>query len=169
MTDRVMIDLETLGTEPGCAIAQVGAVRFGPDGLTEQFKSTISLSSCEDAGLTIDADTLEWWLDQDNATQVLTNGNDLRTVLMQLDHYLHGVDELWANSPSFDCAILADAYDAVNMSQPWEYWQERDYRTLKNLAVAPDTDSTAEHDALADAIQQAEIASTILRLLGGDD
>lgn len=169
MTDRVMLDLETLGTEPECAIVQIGAVRFGTDGLGETFEAQVDAESCERVGLDTDAATMQWWVTQDNAEAVLTGGDDITAVLKQLDHYLHGVDELWANSPAFDCAILDAAFEAIGMDAPWEYYQERDYRTLSHLAIAPDDDHDAAHDALADATHQAEQAAEILRRLGGGD
>ena len=37
----VMVDLETWGTKPGCAIISIGAVSFGPDGLGEEFYTAL--------------------------------------------------------------------------------------------------------------------------------
>lgn len=73
-------------------------------------------------------------------------------------------DEIWANSPSFDCDILAAAYDAVGRTAPWDYWEERCFRTLKNLPGAVDVEHGGdEHNALDDAVHQAE---RTLRILG---
>lgn len=77
--DRVMVDIETLGVEPGAAIVSIGAVRFGPGGLGETFERSIDLKSCEFRGLQIDAETLEWWLNQGEvAREQLIGGDDLR-------------------------------------------------------------------------------------------
>ena len=57
---RVMLDIETLGTEPGCAIVSVGAARWSIDGVgDERLYREVSLSSCGAAGLEIDPDTLK--------------------------------------------------------------------------------------------------------------
>jgi hypothetical protein len=170
MTDRVMVDLETLGTEPGAAILSVGAVRFGPHGVADdEFERSVSLESCQAADLHIDADTLEWWLGQDDAvTDVLTGGDDLADVLADFAAYYGNADEIWAYSPSFDCAMLAAAYDAVGQDVPWHYSEERDARTLRNLPLWPEgiEREGAEHDALADARYQARCTGKALHRLG---
>lgn len=166
----VMIDIETLGTAPGCAVLSVGAVAFDRDGLGPGFYQTISLKSCEEAGLSIDADTLEWWLEQgEEAREVLTGGGDLRDTLVDLSDFVEGHDEVWANSPSFDCAILEGAFDAVGLETPWAYYMTRDFRTLKNLPVAVDVEHDGlEHDALDDARHQARVASETLAAMYRD-
>jgi DNA polymerase III epsilon subunit-like protein len=169
--DRVMVDIETLGLERGAAILSIGAVRFGPGRLGDQYEGYISLSSCQEAGLKIDADTLEWWLDQDEeARKQLTKGIDIREVLRSFSEWYGDADEVWANSPSFDCELLEHAFDAVGMEAPWEFYEERDYRTVKSLSVAPDTDHKGvEHDALDDAKHQAYVAAAALSHLDGVD
>jgi DNA polymerase III epsilon subunit-like protein len=169
MTDRVMVDIETLGLKPGAAILSIGAVRFDESGTGEEFHRSISLESCQEAGLTIHAGTLEWWLSQDDeVSDILTGGDDLEHVLRGFDAFYGDADEVWANSPSFDCEMLAAAYDAVGMNEPWEFWAERDVRTLKKLSVAPDIerqDGENEHDALDDARHQALLVGETLRRL----
>jgi len=166
--ERVMIDIETLGLEPGAAILSIGAVKFDTDGLGDELYHEISLESCQDAGLQIDAGTLEWWLDQDDSvTGILTGGADLRDALGDLWSFCEDVDEVWANSPSFDCEMLETAVHAVGMTEPWEYHQERDVRTLRSLPGVPELEMVGdEHDALDDAKHQARIASEGLRFLG---
>lgn len=161
---RIMLDLETLGTDPGAAILSVGAVRFDAEGLGEEFHRSISIQSNEDAGLSFDADTLEWWLEQDDAAQeVLTGGDELATVLFDFDTFYHDADEIWAYSPQFDCAILDHAYEAVDQTAPWSYRDERCARTVANLPGAPrvDREGTA-HDALDDARNQARQVTATL-------
>jgi hypothetical protein len=165
-----MVDIETLGLEPGSAIVAIGAVEFGPDGLGREFRGHIDLESCQDAGLTIDAGTLQWWLDQDERVQEqLEGGEDLTTVLAGFDAW-YDADEIWANSPSFDCELLERAFDAVGLEEPWHFTDERCFRTLRSLGVdARVTRDGAEHDALADARYQAAVASDILYQLEVDD
>jgi len=169
---RVMVDIETLGLDIGSAILSVGAVVFDEEGCGDTFERSISLQSCQDAGLSIDADTLEWWLDQPDAAQeVLTGGDSLATVLKAFQDFWfeHDIDEIWANSPSFDCEQLEFAYEAVGLEEPWAYHHERDFRTLRSLPVGGDHEQQGtEHDALDDALYQARVASTALAELGGD-
>ena len=165
--NRVMLDIETLGTEQGCAILSIGAVRFGLDGHGDEFYRSVDLESCQDAGLEIDANTLEWWLGQDDAvTGVLTGGDNLADVLEDFSSFYGTSDEIWAFSPSFDCDILAAAYDAVGIVPPWKYYEERCCRTLAALPVWPDIEQDGdEHDALDDARYQAWQTAEALRAL----
>lgn len=165
--DRVMVDIETLGLEPGASIVSIGAVRFDAGEGGDRFRASISLTSCEAAGLTIDAETLEWWLTQNEvAKRQLVGGDPLAEVLEDFAEWYGDADEIWANSPSFDCELLSAAYDAVGLDEPWDFWTERDFRTLSSLEAAPEAEQDGvEHDALDDAVHQAEIAAETLARL----
>lgn len=173
MTQHVMIDIETIGLEPGSVIASIGAVRFGPGEVVpdrgEQsrdgaFYASVDIESCQDVGLTIDADTLKWWFDQPDVAQAqLRAGIDLSRALHQLSEFVDGADYFWANSPKFDMAHLEAAYDAYSFPVPWDFYQLRDYRTLTALpgAQTASTDGV-EHHALDDAYNQAAVAAATL-------
>lgn len=163
--NRVMIDIETLGLEPGVAILSIGAVRFGPGRMGDTFEVNVDLTSCDKAGLTIDVSTLDWWLGQDeDAQHVLTGGKRLGEALFEFNRFYDGADEIWAFSPSFDCEILKAAYDAVDEAPPWTYRDERDARTVAALPIAPDVDHDGtEHDALDDAKHQAHMVAGALK------
>lgn len=171
-TSRVMVDIETLGLDPGATILSVGAVAFGPAHTGDTFYRSIDRESCENAGLTEDADTLDWWQDQPEAARaVLDGGQPLADVLAAFRAWYvgNGFDEVWANSPAFDCELLEAAYDAVGLDAPWGFHEERDYRTLTALpcAVALEQQGT-EHDALDDARYQARVAAQTLAKLEAD-
>jgi inhibitor of KinA sporulation pathway (predicted exonuclease) len=174
MTERVMLDIETLGLEPGASILSIGAVKFDTDGLGERIHRSVGLRSCEAAGLTIDAETLQWWLDQDDAdsplTDLLTQGMPLEGALEQLARFCYDADEVWAKAPKFDCTHLEHAADAVGVELPWEFYELRDVRTIAALPIAPEREQEGtEHDALDDAVYQARIvAETLRRLEDGD-
>ena len=167
---RVMVDIETHGLEPGAAIVSIGAVEFGPDGLGREFVGDIDMESCQEAGFEIDASTVKWWLDQDeNAQEQLLGGEDLATVLAGFDAW-YDAEEIWANSPSFDCEHLERAYAAVGLEEPWGFRDERCFRTIRSLGVdARVSRDGTEHDALDDARYQAAVASDILYQLEVDD
>ena len=177
-TRRVMIDIETVGLERGSAIVEIGAVQFEPVAMIgETFHRSVSLTSCQEAGLHIDADTIEWWLgDQPEiAPEVLVGGDDLADALSEFVDWYNEITphEVWANSPSFDCEMLEHAGEQVGVPMPWDFYEERDVRTLDALPVDVEIEQQGvEHTALDDAIYQARVASTILHKLsssGGGD
>jgi len=164
-----MIDIETLGPEPGCVVLSIGAVRFDPvEGVDQRdtFYTEIDRASSRKAGLEVDPDTLEWWQNQDPELRPFNGDTTLWVALFNLIEFLDGAEQYWANSPSFDLKILEAAYKAVDLSPPWRYWQWRDVRTIRDLPVAVElTHDGREHHALDDAIHQArEISLTLRRI-----
>jgi hypothetical protein len=115
---------------------------------------------------------LSWWLDQSaSVREQLRGGEELPQVLHEFAAFYREAepDEIWANAPSFDCEILSDAYARVDIEQPWDYWDERCYRTVKNLPDAADIDRQGDHhDALDDAAHQARVASATLARWGDE-
>lgn len=177
MTTHVMIDIETIGTAPGSVIASIAAVAFRPGEVipdrAEQsrdgaFFQSVDISDCADLGLTVDAETLLWWLDQpDVARQQLEGGDSLSASLNGLRQFINRVDAdlLWGNSPKFDMTMLERGYDAIGMPAPWEFYELRDYRTLTGLSPALPAEverAGVEHHALDDAYHQARVAAEIL-------
>lgn len=163
---RIMVDVETLGLGDEVTILSIGAVEFGPDGLGEEFYRSISMESCGEVGLGIEPATLEWWLTQEeSAREALVGGEHIEGVLWDFTGFYGDADEVWANSPSADCEWLEDAYEAVGLEEPWEYSDERDYRTFMSLPgeVEVVMEGT-EHNALDDAKYQALMASQKLSL-----
>ena len=68
---------------------------------------------------------------------------------------------VWGNGATFDNVILRNAYQKTGLDCPWPFWQDRCYRTLKNLA--PDIDRPelgTLHQALNDATVQAQHMQT---------
>lgn len=174
---NVMVDLETLGTVPGCAILSIGAVAFDPESgkLGEEFYVVVRRSSNGVFGLHEDAQTLKWWeLQSKEARRVLyqSEGIDSIPINRSLDYFkdylaqfnLNKV-EVWGNGSDFDNAILAVAYQKVGLELPWRFWNNRCYRTLKaeyrgsSKLVREGT----YHNALDDARCQAEHCIQILQ------
>ena len=162
-----MIDIETLGTKPGCVILSIGAVEFGDDQLGREFYIEIGLADCQQLGLTIDSETVRWWMGRETKPPV--NGVvPLRSALTMLADELSGWEDkfVWANSPSFDISILEAAYHVTCVDPPWSFRNCRDFRTAKHL-LAPDFDPATvpsqgdDHNALADAKWQAKALMTM--------
>lgn len=169
-TIDVMVDLETPGKRAGCGILSIGACTFKED---KTFIANISRISYLDAGLKEDQDTLNWWDKQDRNVydQAFNGKTPLVIALGNFSDWLSslGVPKakvyVWGNSAKFDLGILEAAYAACDMKYPIDYRNERCYRTLKNLYfnIKPMEFAGNKHDALHDALNQAEHASMILR------
>jgi hypothetical protein len=133
---HVMIDLETMGNCSLSSILSIGAVEFdintGETG--KEFYKRIHLQSCLDLGLKVQAETIYWWLQQnENARLEVCKGGDvLPKVLMDLNNYFSelGDFQLWGNGARFDIGILEDAYVACQIKSIWNFRNERDVRTL---------------------------------------
>lgn len=166
-----MIDLETLGTSPGCAILSIGAAMFGPDGIGETFYTPVLLASCTTAGLTIDPATVAWWMQQSDAARAEAFRADaapLPGVLNSFSAWFlqQKAKYPWCHGATFDVPIMEAAYRACNMVPPWSYFNVRDTRTLYDLAdVKIDRSKGTHHNALDDAINQAKAAAKAFRVL----
>lgn len=175
----VMIDLETVGQRPGCGILSIGAVAFDPKSgqLGPELYVVVSRESCRQAGLHEDPSTLEWWEKQsDQAREVLSHieeaGLPLVEALTRLNDYLAQFGgryvRVWGNGSDFDQPILISAYAAVGTTAEWKFWNNRCYRTLKNLIKGPPLKREGTyHNALDDAKTQALHAMDLLGALNG--
>lgn len=171
----VMVDLETLGTVPGCVLLSIGAVAFNPrngDVDEQGFYTAIKISGQEDAGLHICPRTQAWWDDQSpEARKVFDDPGAqlLGEALLAFNRYLYnfGADvRLWGNGADFDNALLSAAYRAANVSPHVKPYNGRCYRTLKNLAphIKMEKRHGTHHNALDDARSQA---AHLLRIIEG--
>lgn len=178
--NHFMLDLETLGTTPGCAILSIGAIGFDPFAATvdevfsdDGFYSVVSRNSCTDALLHIDAETAKWWARQsDEARKVVQDAANpsAPTLVEALDGLVGYVGShcapskalVWGNGADFDNPILNVAARHAGINLPWK-WGNRCYRTVKNLAEFMQPDFVAPplsrvgvyHNARDDAKSQA--------------
>lgn len=166
-----MVDLESMGTESGDAIIAIGVVPMdiATRQLGDDFYIKISLESCQTAGLNINADTVMWWMQQDQAARDQFKNNNtfprIADALRQLSQFIdyqaghYSVDEInvWGNGSIMDNALLKAAYKACNAPLPWTYKGDLCYRTLRYLtpsvtAIEPEIAHHALHDAKAQAL-----------------
>ena len=166
--NNVMIDLETLGTCPGCAILSIGAVAFDPGSQAmdpDSFYVVVNTEDCRDNYLHVDAETEKWWSRQgEEAQRVLAQAADPATsfplvdALNRLNDYLRrwGDVKVWGNGADFDNPILAVAYRMADVKPGWKAYNGRCYRTLKNMLPGPKLQRVGTyHNALDDARSQA--------------
>lgn len=164
----VMLDLETCGVNPGCAILSIGACSF--DGKHE-FYQTISLSSSLGWNLEQEPDTIRWWDRQDLLVreEAFSGTESLINSLGMFHDWYRKLPAknifIWSNGADFDIPILTAAYKAVKMMTPWKIYNGRCYRTLKNLypGVVLERDKGVKHNALDDAQYQALHANMLLK------
>jgi DNA polymerase III epsilon subunit-like protein len=173
MTPAIMFDLETLGKRPGCIVASIGAVIFDPRGnwIGETLHTHIDMEDSALRGFNAEPDTVKWWLGQDdNARGLLVAGQDAAvSAYAAIDGFCNfiasaGPDaEIWCNGNSFDIPILAAYFHHFHLPLPWNYWQERDLRTLKALNKGARIERHGtHHNALDDALHQARLVQHIL-------
>ena len=161
---EICIDIETLSLRKNAYILSIGAVRFDRDEIKETFY--VSLSEDDQLHRHLDINTIQWWLQQSQeAMQKLRHTVYTPQALRKLAEFISSNSSvnIWANSPSFDCDILSDAYEQFEIRRPWNYYQERDVRTAKQLVGEPEFVGI-KHYALDDAIHEARIVQHYLKL-----
>lgn len=176
-----MIDLETMSTRPNAAIVAIGAVGFNFATLEigPKFYTVIDLRSAQDVGLHVDGDTVLWWLQQNDAARsqlTRSHRQDLSLALTEFRMWLHSECapqasvRPWGNGAAFDIVICEQAFRACGIEIPWRYSNQCCYRTIKTLYpnVEPDARGGTHHNALDDALFQAEHLLKIRRTLKGN-
>ena len=168
----VMLDLETMGTSNDAAIVAIGAAEFDvvAGNVGEVFYYPISLESAVAEGGVIDASTVMWWLRQsDAARDALANRGDTLHIRQGLHTFTAWLStrgtsvRVWGNGVAFDNVILAQAYRRMGLPVPWEYRNDRCYRTVR--ALYPDIQmqrTGVHHNAGDDAVSQAQHLLQIL-------
>jgi len=169
-----MFDNETLGTAADACIMSIGAVKFDLDSDRIDdagFYASVSIESNLELKRRVQEDTLIWWMNQgDDAKGVFNEAKQtLRTALGALSDWIGDGDYyVWSNGADFDMPMLVHAFVQCGMEVPWKFWNGRCFRTYKNLPGAklirvPFTG--VKHNALFDAVHQAQTVQAIQRVL----
>lgn len=169
-----MLDLETLGTRPDCVILTLGAVKFDPYSLREPGPGIyfrVDVDEQTALGREVQEDTLNWWLNQAEDIREEALGEQdrvsLATLYQDLNRFLVGVNNIWAQGPVFDIAILENLYRQCGWPTPWQFWQISDSRTLFKVHGDPRVKGKAGlHNALEDCVSQAVAVQQIYKKLG---
>lgn len=159
----IMLDLETWGKKPGCAIRSIGAVQFdfATGEIGDKFYCNVHRFSCEGMGLTIDPETALWWEKQSQASRDALEDNPL-TLAMALAGF-HAFflstkgERVWCQGATFDAPILEQAYIQIGAQVPWKYWNVRCTRTAYDLLGVNPKEVKREgthHNALDDCLHQ---------------
>lgn len=171
--EDVMVDLETLGKAPGCAILSVGAVGFdpfNPDRQGPAFYMNIELTSCLLQGLEFDQSTLEWWQQQssDAIQQMGADAFKIEDVCFDFVDWFNQnkFKNFWCQGATFDAPILEFILRKLDIQVPWKFHAVRDTRTVYDICgYNPYTAkrSGTYHNALDDAHHQVMCVQNALR------
>jgi len=174
MSSDIMIDLETLGLQPGCVLLSLGAAAFSlnePGSLGDTFHCNINRTSCVKLDMFIDPSTEMWWTTQsEEAKAGLWNPQpvDISITFYHFFEWIkkHGDVRVWSHGAGFDLPMIHDAARRCGYSMPWSFRNERDTRTLFHLArnLIPwgqyveimEQKAGVHHHARDDSVTQAE-------------
>lgn len=172
---HIMIDLETMSVRRDAAIMAIGAIAFdletGRKG--EEFYCKVDLVTCQQADMHFDADTIYWWLQQNERVreEMVRDKKPIYFSLLNLCAMVKRCQDgvqVWSNGLSFDIAILRNAFDVHRIPVPWHHTKERDVRTLVSLLPEVKADMAfrgLKHHPLADCRHQIEYCAEIYHQL----
>lgn len=159
-----MLDCETLSVKPDACLLQIGVVPFDDDKIYEGRAWWVA----DDTGA-MDPQTWDWWKRIPIVPPKFEERLPLKQALGNLTEFMQDIETVWSHPAGFDCVVLGQAYwRAQRTGPPWSYKQVRDTLTLRE--VAPDAQRptpTDKHDALADAIAQAQWVINMKRSING--
>lgn len=170
----IMLDLETLSTRPDATILTFGACKFNPydqEDITDAIYFRINVDEQIDLGRHVDDDTIEWWGNQSADVYAEAFSPDDRIALVkfteELNRFIVGAKNIWAQGPVFDVVILENLYRQLGIPAPWQYWQIRDSRTLLSTLGDPrEKNKAGLHNALEDAVSQAQAVQFVHKQYG---
>lgn len=172
----VSLDIETLDLTESAIVLQIAACTYDSE-------FNLYLHMLDQAGKrTFDPGTLLWHVEDhpqlflDLVTHAEREGQSVDFVFDQLRIWFDEVETanpdselvVWMNSPSFDGAILKHMANQFEEVLPWTYRQERDLRTLKDMAKRRNAEQFEKldqivpplpeaHNAIADATYQLNV------------
>ena len=170
---NIMVDLETVGVRPTSGILSIGAIPFDLDGVMQDpFYRRIDLDDSIVLGFTMDDSTMKWWDSQDADTrnEAFNGSEGVRDAITDFAAYLrkYGSPLIWGNGADFDNVLLNNHFLALNIEQPWQFYNNRCFRTLKALyPMITYVKPRIAHNALEDAKAQAVHAVRILNWIKG--
>ena len=178
----LMIDIETAGRRPGCAIIQIAAVPFNintGEVSKNTFKTSINLEGQFKNKFGYCPNTLGWWKKENKAlfTKLSTSdvsyveaGKAFQTYFNSLKD--HKKIRTWGNSARFDMGIIEGWYIRAigyKFQAFWNTWKERDVRTLHNLDTSIRKGVKfvgTKHDAIDDCKHQIKYCRKIVKHFG---
>ena len=163
----LMTDVECVGIEPTAPLVSIGAVFFDENAgtLGATFKRNIHLATSVAKGFVMEPAAVLWWLMQpiEIRNEVFMMPEAVDSVMREFAEWIDANGpgrqdiRVFGCSPAFDCIKLAAHFKACGVEAPWLYFNERDYRTIRERnKVVPEDERVGHHSALDDAIHQAK-------------
>jgi hypothetical protein len=170
----IMLDLETLSTKPDATVLTFGACKFNPyrqEDIDKGIYFRINVDEQITLGRDVDDSTVEWWSKQaeDVREEALGDGDriTLEQFTKELNRFIVGAKNIWAQGPVFDIVILENLYRQLGLPCPWQFWQIRDSRTLLSTHGDPrEKNKVGLHNALEDAVSQAQAVQHVFNACG---
>ena len=170
----IMLDLETLSTKPDATVLTFGACKFNPykqEDIDKGIYFRINVDEQITLGRDVDDSTVEWWGKQaeDVREEALGDGDriTLEQFTKELNRFIVGAKNIWAQGPVFDIVILENLYRQIGLPCPWQFWQIRDSRTLLSTHGDPrEKNKVGLHNALEDAVSQAQAVQHVFNACG---
>lgn len=174
--NRIMLDLETMGTAADAAVLSLGACFFDEEFVGDSIYLVLDREEQILKGRTVTASTMSWWDQQSTEARAVWDApqtpvkNALNCFRQWIEQFAPTPDavEMWGYGSDFDCAIVTHLYGMWDIPRPWGYNKSRCFRTLKELVTPfgihdmPVREGT-QHNALDDAIYQAALAGRYLK------
>lgn len=172
---HIVLDLETLSTQPHAIVVAIGAVALTAHGESvSEFHMPVICSSQPTRHL--DAGTCAWWdkqADEAKAASILAaDAVPASEALQAFSAWVQAHTDtkkvkVWGNGSNFDNVILSSLYaDHPDLARPWAYWNDRDMRTLLDLHPhAKDVGpfEGIKHHALHDARHEGKQLAVVLK------
>jgi 3' exoribonuclease, RNase T-like len=172
----IMVDLETLATDPQAAILTVAAIRFNTNRDYSEITDPFSMDyfyarvDLDQPNRSINDDTLKWWSEQAVEVREEAFGEEDRfkiaDVMTAFTEWARGGDRYWANGAAFDFPILEGAIKDAGQMMPWQFWQVCDARTIYKLVPDHDAPKASHHHALYDCLNQIIRLNDCLNRMG---
>lgn len=172
----LQVDMETLGKEHDALVVSIGLCLFSDTQIIRSTHVRVDLKDQESIGRRCDSETVIWWLNQEDARKRLAQLDapiylisQLHTLLRDWSHDVgNDVDlPVWACGPDFDFTILRSMFKAYHLDMPWQFYMQRDFRTIRQCINAPFVpEKKNAHDAMADAVWQANYLIQLNKELG---
>lgn len=166
MKNELMLDIETTGTEPGCRVISLGAFGFDKEGKQCEFYVRFDPLKLREEGFKDDVATMDWWTHKPKEvfSEAFGGNTDPAEGIGDFKKFCYanfamGRNDgfrVWCNGLDFDFPILKAFFKHYGFKFPWNFWDQYDYRTVKNLfPIVKNYERNSEaHNALEDAKAQ---------------